>query len=173
MTDNNRIRKGSLQFYPRVRAKKVIPSVNWKPLKGESVGLLGFIGYKAGMVSVWAKDDTEDSLTKGKRIAVPATVLECPPMRIYSIRFYKDGKVAKEVVVSNEKELKKKVKISKNVKKELGEIGEFEDVRVILYSQVKMTGIGKKKPDMIEFGLSGNNEEKLNFINIVTSISNI
>jgi ribosomal protein L3 len=38
---------------------------------------MGFIGYKAGMVSVWVKDSTDDSLTKNKRIVVPATVLEC------------------------------------------------------------------------------------------------
>ena len=51
MADNSGIRKGSLQFYPRVRAKKAIPSVNWRPVTKEK-GLMGFVGYKVGMVSV-------------------------------------------------------------------------------------------------------------------------
>ncbi len=162
MTDNSGIRKGSLQFYPRVRAKKVIPSVNWRPVSKEK-GLMGFIGYKAGMVSVWVKDSTDDSLTKNKRIVVPATVLECPPMKIFSIRFYKNGKVSKDLVVSKEKELKKKVRLPKDVKN-LSDEKDFDDVRVILYSTVKDTCVDKKSPDLIEIGLSGTNDEKLNFI---------
>lgn len=163
MADNNGIRSGSLQFWPRCRAKKVIPSVNWKDISKKDTGLLGFIGYKAGMISVWAKDDTPDSMTKGKRIAIPATVLECPTMKIYSVRFYKNGKVSKDVVVTNDKGLKKRVKISKEVKG-LGDEKDFEDVRVILYSNVKDIAISKKVPDMIEVAVSGNKEDKLKFI---------
>jgi len=163
MTDNNGIHSGSLQFYPRVRAKKVVPGVNWAPLSKEGTGLLGFVGYKVGMISVWAKDETEASLTKGKRIAVPATVVECPTMKIYSVRFYKNGKVAKDVVVSNDKDLKKKVKLSKEVKT-LSDENDFDDVRVLMFTGVKGTCVDKSKPDMVEVGLSGAKDEKLNFI---------
>ena len=103
MTDNNRIRKGSLQFYPRVRAKKVIPSVNWSAVKREDFGLLGFIGYKVGMTSVMAKDNTSDSQTKGKRIIIPSTIIECPPMKILSVRFYKKNKIVSEINLNNDK----------------------------------------------------------------------
>jgi len=163
MTDNNGIHSGSLQFYPRVRAKKVIPSVNWKPVSKEGVGFMGFVGYKVGMISAWVKDSTEASLTKGKQIAVPATILECPAMKIYSVRFYKNGKVMKDVVVSNDKDLKKSVKVSKEVGKVEGVEG-YDDVRVILYSGVKNIAVDKKKADLIEVGVSGSVEEKLNFI---------
>ena len=163
MTDNNGIHSGSLQFYPRVRAKKVIPSVNWKPVSREGVNLMGFVGYKVGMISVWVKDDTADSLTKGKQIAVPATIIECPAMKVYSVRFYKNGKVMKDVVVSNDKDLKKSVKLARKVE-EFKEVEGYDDVRVILYSGVKNTGVDKKKPDMLEVGVSGSVEEKLNFI---------
>jgi large subunit ribosomal protein L3 len=163
MTDNNGIHSGSLQFYPRVRAKKVVPSVNWAPLKKDGVGLMGFVGYKVGMISVWAKDDTADSLTKGKRIAVPATVIECPAMRIYSVRFYKDGKVTKDVVIANGKELKKSVKVAKKVG-ELKDDIEFDDLRVIMYSGVKGTCVDKNKADILEVGLSGSKDEKLAFV---------
>ena len=163
MTDNNGARSGSLQFYPRVRAKRVVPSVNWTPLKKDGVGFMGFVGYKVGMISVWAKDDTEHSMTKNKRIAVPATVIECPAMRIYSVRFYKDGKVMKDVVVANGKELKKSVKVSKGVGN-VDDVKDFDDVRVIMYTGVKNTCVDKNKADMIEVGLSGSVDEKLSFI---------
>ena len=152
-----------MQFYPRVRAKKVIPSVNWKPISNEGVGFLGFIGYKVGMISVLAKDDTSDSLTKNKEISIPATVIECPSMKIYSVRFYKNKEIVKEIVVTNDKDLKKKVKLSKKVN-DLEESSDFEDVRVLMYSNIKETSSSKKKPDIIEVGLSGSPEEKLSFI---------
>ena len=163
MTDNNGIHSGSLQFYPRVRAKKVVPSVNWKPLVKEGVGFMGFVCYKVGMISVWAKDDTVDSMTKGKRVVIPATLIECPVMKIYSVRFYKNGNVLKDVVVSNDKVLKKSLKVGKKVV-ELSEDIEFDDVRVIMYSGIGKTGIGKKKVDLIEVGISGGKDEKLAFI---------
>lgn len=165
MTDNNRIRSGSLQFYPRVRAKKVIPSVNWKPIKGKETKPLGFIGYKAAMISVWVKDDTPDSMTKGKRIAVPATILECPSMKIYSVRFYAGNKILKDILVTKDKSLKKKVKLSKKeVAKEIAMPQGSTDVRVLLYSNPKEISVDKKKPDMLEVAISGSLEEKLNFI---------
>ncbi len=163
MTDNNGIRSGSLQFYPRVRAKKVIPSVNWVPLSKEGTGFMGFVGYKVGMISVRVKDDTENSLTKGKRIVVPATILECPSMKIYSVRFYKDRKVSKDVVVSNDKSLKKKVKISKKISEIKDDI-EFDDVRVLMYSSVKDTCVDKNKADILEVAISGSVDAKLDFI---------
>jgi len=163
MADNSGIRSGSLQFYPRVRAKKVIPNVNWSPISKEGVGLLGFIGYKVGMISVWAKDNTPESLTKGKKIAIPSTIIECPSMKIYSVRFYKGGRIVKETVVNNDKDLKKRIKLSKQVKS-FETAKDFDEVRVILYSGIKNTSIGKKVPDLLEMGLSGSIEERLKFI---------
>jgi len=155
-------RAGSLQFWPRKRAKKVLPSANWRAVKGEK-GLLGFIGYKVGMISVYAKDVTENSMTKNKKIIVPATIVECPKLKIFSVRFYKDNKVMKDIVVSNDKELKRKVKVPKEIKKVDGFKEDFDDVRVIVYSDVSKTNL-KKKPDMIEIALAGSKEEKLDFV---------
>ena len=86
MGQPKRPRKGSLQFWPRKRAAKFLPSANWKPIKGE--GLLGFITYTAGMASVAIKDDTDKSMTQGKQLIVPATILEVPHMKIFSIRLH-------------------------------------------------------------------------------------
>ncbi len=163
MTDNNGIHSGSLQFYPRVRAKKIIPSVNWKPLDKDDTNFMGFVGYKVGMISVLVKDNTEHSMTKDKKIIVPATLIECPVMKIYSVRFYKDNKVSKDIVVLNDKILKRSVKLGKKIG-ELKDDIDFDDVRVVMCSGVDKTGIGKKKRDIIEVGISGNKDAKLAFI---------
>ena len=158
-------RKGSLQYWPRKRVSKFLPSVNWKVIDSGK-NLKGFIGYKAGMVSVEVKDNTANSMSKGKAIIIPATLIECPPMKIFSIRFYKNGIVAKEVLNEQlDKELVKKVKLPKQKSNKLDSIktGDYEDVSIIAYSVVKKTNI-KKTPDLTELGLSGTIDEKLNFI---------
>ncbi len=167
-------RHGSLQFYPRVRAKKILPRVSWKTLSKEEVGLKGFIGYKVGMKSAYVKDDSAHSLTKGQRIIIPITIIECPTLKILSVRFYKNNKVVGEILNSNiDKEMKKKIKVPKEFKKKIEDFKEdYDNIRVIVYSQVKKTGI-KKTPDISEIGLSGNKDEKLKFIkeNLTKEIS--
>jgi len=166
MPKHGHMRHGSLQFYPRVRAKKILPRVSWKVLKREDVNLLGFIGYKVGMKSAYVKDSTPNSLTKNQRITIPVTIIECPTMKIFSVRFYKNNKVIGEVLNNNiDKEMKKKVKVPKEVKKKIEDYkeGDYDNIRLIIYSQVKKTGI-KKKPDMTEIGVSGSLSEKLEFV---------
>jgi len=156
-------RKGSLQFWPRKRAQRFLPSANWDAIDSGK-NLKGFIGYKAGMVSVSVRDKTEHSMTKDKIIAIPATVIECPAMKIFSVRFYKNGKVMSEVLVQGlEKELKRVVKMPKKQGKKIEDVKDYDDVRVIAYSLVKRTGL-KKKPDMIEIGIKGSLDEKVAFV---------
>jgi large subunit ribosomal protein L3 len=156
-------RKGSLQYWPRKRASKFLPNVNWSAVNSGK-NLQGFIGYKAGMVSVCVKDNSADSMTKGKKIIVPATVIECPPMKVFSVRFYKNGVVATEVLAENlDKELKRKLKLPKSSKK-LSEIKteDYEDLRLIVYSEPKKAEI-KKTPDLSEVAIAGDYNSKVNF----------
>jgi len=164
MAQPNTPRSGSLQFWPRKRASKFLPSVNWNTLNTNSTkGLKGFIAYKAGMVSGFVMDNTPDSMTKGKKIIIPMTVLECPKVKIFSVRFYKNGKVMNEVVSKNlDKELKKIVKFGKK-EGNIEHVKDYDDIRVIIYSLVKTTGI-KKTPDLSEVAIVGNLDEKLNFV---------
>jgi len=157
-------RKGSLQFWPRKRANKFLPRVNWNAINSGK-NLKGFICYKAGMISAYVKDNTPDSMTKGKKIILPSTILECPPMKIFSIRFYKENKLIDEILVQNlDKELKHKLKLPKKQGKKLeDQKKEYDDIKIICYSQSKKTGI-KKTPDLSEIGLVGNLEAKLIFI---------
>lgn len=156
-------RKGSLQYWPRKRISKFLPRVNWSALSN-SKNLKGFIGYKAGMASIHVKDLTPNSMTKDKKIAIPATILECPPMKIFSVRFYKDNKVIGEVLNEGlDKELKKIIKFPKKVSKKIEDVKDYDDIKVIVYSEVKKTGI-KKTPDITEVAISGDLNQKLNFV---------
>ena len=159
-------RKGSLQFWPRKRINKFCPRVNWNAIPSDEGTLKGFICYKKSMVSAYVKENTPNSMTKNKKIVIPVTILECPPLKILSVRFYKNNQVAKEILAENvDKELKRKIKISK---KKIGKIEdikseEFDDIRILCYSLVKKIGL-KKTPDISEFGLFGTSEEKFNFV---------
>jgi len=158
-------RKGSLQFWPRKRAAKFLPSTNWDVIKSDKA-LKGIIAYKAGMMSAAVKDSTEHSMTKGKTKVVPVTIIECPPMKIMSARFYKNGIIKTEILnKSLDKELKRKIKFPKDYKKTIDSVNQedYDDLRVIIYSLPKKAKI-KKTPDMIEVGLNGTLEEKLAFV---------
>ena len=161
----SRPRRGSLQFAPRKRAAKLLSRVNWDGISSESPGVLGFITYKVGMATAMIKDSTEKSISLNKRLAIPVTILEAPNMKVYSVRFYKDSKPVKDIVVSNEKDLKKKVKVPKTPKSlDKDTPKDYDDIRIIVHSLPKQTSI-KKTPDLIESAVSGKTkEEKLEFI---------
>ena len=163
MSTIRRPRKGSLQFWPRKRARKLLPRVNWSSINSKK-GLKGFVCYKVGMSSAYVKDNTPDSMTKGKNIIVPVTILECPPMKILSVRFYKKDQLKTEILAENlDKELKGKLKMPKKRALSIEDVKDYDDLSVICYSIVKKTGM-KKTPDLSEIGLSGNLQEKINFV---------
>lgn len=160
MAKLSKSREGSLQFWPRKRAAKILHSVNWSQIKGKdkTSSLLGFIAYKVGMATALVKDNTADSMTKGKKVYFPVTILETPNMKIFSVRFYKNGIVLKDVVVSQDKELKKVVRIPKNLKPLDSEIPkDFDDLKLLVYSLAKQTSF-KKTPDMIETAVHADNK---------------
>ena len=155
-------RHGSLQFWPRKRAKREIPRIKaWSKLAGTKI--LGFAGYKVGMAHIIMKD-TSTKVTKGMNISAPVTIIECPPLKILSLRFYKNSpyglKLISELPSKNlNKELARKIKLPKkqSEKKE----SEFDELRLQVYTQPKLTHIGKKKPEIFEIALSGSKEEQL------------
>src|SRR3989344_4394299 len=80
MPHGHKPRSGSLQFWPRKRAKN--PNIKVKSwVNSTKPGLLGFSGYKAGMTHIILKDNRSTSLTKGEDICWPVTVIECPPIK--------------------------------------------------------------------------------------------
>lgn len=164
MAQKSVARSGSLQIWPRKRASRFLPSVNWKVINGQ--GLLGFLAYKVGMRSAFVKDLTPNSMTKDKKIIIPVTILEAPPIKIYSVKLYKNNLCKGEIILSNDKELKRILKTSKQIGKIEDidkKIKDIDDLRLIIYSKIDKTGI-KKTPDIAEVGMGGNLEEKKNFV---------
>jgi large subunit ribosomal protein L3 len=159
-----RPRWGSLQFYPRKKIDKFIPSVNWSTINADpkTQGLLGFITYKVGMSTALVKDVTDKSMTQNKKMYLPVTILEAPSMKLFAIRFYKNNIAIKDVIVSNEKELKRIVRVPGEVKAFDSQIpADFDDIRAIVYTLVKKTSV-KKTPDVAELAI--NAENKLDFV---------
>lgn len=159
-----------MQFWPRKRAKRIFARVrSWKDVK--EAKLLGFAGYKAGMTHCIISDNNQNSLTKGEDIFCPATVIECPPIKIASIRLYKKTPYGlmlhSEIFSKNvDKELERRVFLpKKDSEKKLDSVNpeEYSDIRVLIYTQPKLTGIGKKKPELFEMQVGGSLKEKFEY----------
>ncbi len=78
---------GSLQYWPRRRARRRLPRTRNSPKLAEPL-LSNIVAYKAGMVSVGVIDDS-NAPTAGMEVARAATVLEVPSMQVYGVRLYK------------------------------------------------------------------------------------
>lgn len=152
-----------MQFWHRRRAKKPIARVRAWANNKESK-LLGFAGYKVGMATVIATDNGPNSMTKGQEIAIPVTILECPSLKIASIIFYKNKNILSSVMSQKlDKELSKKISLPKKVNKKIEDMKDFDDIELLVYTQPKLTTIGKKKPEMFQIAIGGSVEEKLAF----------
>ena len=155
--------RGSMQYWHHVRAKREYADVRTWP-KTKDTKVLGFCGYKAGMTHIFVKEQNPNSHLKGLEVSTPVTVIECPPMKVYSIRFYKNtpyglSLVAEQFSLKNTKELARKINPSK---KAGNETADFDELRLVAYTQPKGSGLGKKKPELLELGVGGsNNDEKL------------
>jgi len=71
-----------------------------------------------------------------------------------------NGKKESEKILA---QLKRKIKTPKKVSKKIEDFKDYDDIRVVVYSQVKKTGI-KKTPDIKEIGLCGSLGDKLKFV---------
>jgi len=158
-------RRGSMQFWPRNRAKRAYARVRrWLIPDINETKLLGFLGYKAGMTHIIYKDNTPTSNNKGQQVSIPATIVECPPLKPLSIRFYKqnhDGLQIISEIFSPKLDKKLKLKFSK---KQTKPPEQFDEIKLAVYTQPKLTGIGQKNNPTIELGISGkDNNQKLEF----------
>ncbi|MEM1643379.1 MAG: 50S ribosomal protein L3 [Desulfurococcaceae archaeon] len=82
-------RRGSLGLRPRKRAARIVPRVRrWPEVSVPKPVLLGFMGYKAGMTHAIIVDDRPNSMTYGREVFAPLTVVEAPPMIVLAVRGY-------------------------------------------------------------------------------------
>ncbi|MHC1566704.1 MAG: 50S ribosomal protein L3 [Candidatus Syntropharchaeia archaeon] len=150
MAKRHRPRRGSLAFSPRKRAKREIPRTRSKSEAEKK--LLGFAGYKAGMTHVIMIDNVPNSPTEGLEIFCAATVIETPPMRVIGVRAYKEGVYGKKAIAEarNEDSLSKIEKL----------LSEINEIRLITSTMPHIvSGIPKKKPEIMEQYLGGSVEE--------------
>ncbi len=170
MAKGHRPRRGSLAFSPRKRAKSHIAKFRSWPESAGEPKLQDFAGYKVGMTHVIMIDNVKNSLTEGTEISVPATIIETPAIRVAAIRAYAEDvygkKPAYEAWASDlDESLGRNICLPKDYSTQnaldkisgLIEEGNATDIRVATYTLPKnITGIPKKKPDLMETSISGN-----------------
>ena len=146
-------RRGSLQFWPRVRAKRIYPRISF--FRGDS--LTAIAGYKVGMVQ-YSGIETRKNVNKGKEIVEAGTVLEVPPLYPISLVFYRKTPYGKKKVMEYfnikglprdlKKDLKRKIKFKKE---EYGKIVDYDELRIKIATFPRKTKL-KKTPEIFEFG---------------------
>lgn len=172
---------GSMQFWPRVRAKRVFARVRAHNENAVDKGPVGFAGYKAGMTHVTLVDNRKNSLTNGEEISVPVTIIEVPDVFVYGVRSYahsEDGlRVIGEKVAKAPKELRRRGPFAK---KAVGEVAEKADLlRLLVATKPHETGTSQKTPNVFELALGGSLEDQKSYaedvlgktINVADAIS--
>ncbi|BFI73572.1 50S ribosomal protein L3 [Nanoarchaeota archaeon] len=159
----NKPRSVSMQFWPRVRAKRIYPEIKTWP-KIDNIQPVAFAGYKVGMTHIITKDNK----------FVPVTVLETPPLKVFGIRLYKrdinKGYLALKDIISNniDQNLLRKIKtleINEDFDKDLQEAEQLLDkvslIKLIVHTQPWLTTLSKKKPEVFEIPIGGNNVKEI------------
>ncbi|MGB9748267.1 MAG: 50S ribosomal protein L3 [Candidatus Woesearchaeota archaeon] len=165
-------RKGSMQYWPRKRAKRIYARVRYRNISGlKEAKPVEFAGYKVGMIHGVVLDNTPTSMTKNEEKVIPLTIIECPPLKIASVRFYKNSSnglfVADEVFVGKDKHLFRKIpknKKEKSLEEFEKNLNAYADITAIVYTLPHLSGLKKKTPELFEIKLSGSNQEKFNYL---------
>jgi large subunit ribosomal protein L3 len=173
MAKSHKPRAGSRAFWPRKRAKRIYPRMG-SPSPTAGKGISGFAGYKAGMTRVVYVDNTKGSATEGQEIVRPATVLECPSLVVCAIKTYMKtpyGLRNLHTIWSQNlnKDLDRRFKVPKKtdpqtrIKEIDSQIEKLSDVRVIVHTTPRKTGLEKKKPEVFEVQIGGDVPERWDF----------
>jgi large subunit ribosomal protein L3 len=159
-------KRGSLAYLPRGRAASLVGRIRYWPPVEEKPTILAFFGVKAGMTHVLATDNRKGSMTFGKEVVIPATVIETPPVTVVGVRAYTESpngmKSLGEAWSSNLPNdlgriltIPKKSSTEDHLKKIEDSLQKIVQIRVILATQPKLTKIGRKTPDVIEVKVGG------------------
>ncbi|MEM1525482.1 MAG: 50S ribosomal protein L3 [Ignisphaera sp.] len=164
-------RRGSLGVRPRKRADSIIPRIkSWPEINSSTPKLLAFLGYKVGITHVIMVDDRPGSVTEGKEIIVPATIIETPPMVPIALRTYTYNSwgslqtfIDAWVEPPEDLELRRACStykpagdIDKRIQMIENNLGKIARVSVVVGSMPKFAGgLSKKKPDLLEVKIGG------------------
>ncbi|UCH31010.1 MAG: 50S ribosomal protein L3 [Candidatus Bathyarchaeota archaeon] len=159
-------KRGSLAYLPRGRAAHQTGRIRYWPSLPAGSGLLGFMGYKAGMTNLFCIDDFPRSPNFGKEINLSATVIETPPIFVCGVRAYIQTdyglKALTEAWVKDPPKDLNRVLITpenfdsekglKKIKENLETIVEF---RLLTITKPRLTSVPKKKPSLVEIKVDG------------------
>jgi large subunit ribosomal protein L3 len=110
-------------------------------------------------------DYRKTSVTAGKTIMAPVTVVEVPPLKVMAIRYYEDGdnglKIFAEKRSDNiDKEVFKRIPEIKNKNSKEIELKDVSDVRLLVHTNPKLVpGIPSKTPEIFEIRIGGSTIE--------------
>lgn len=169
---------GSRGYYPRKRAESNVPVfrsfVVPKDLK--EVKPLNFYGYKAGMVHVMGINKHKNSPFCNQKVAIPATVIEFPPLTVFGLRIYAKERALKDFIfptkankflsrrITGIDRMKEKGDLMKSAKDFFDKNKDkISELRLICSTNPSKTTIGQKVPDVIELHLSGKSEEQFDY----------
>ena len=165
-------KRGSLAYLPRGRASRSIGRIRFWPRVEGGPTLLGFAGYKAGMTHIFLIEDKPGSPNYGKEVVYPVTVIDTPPMLVCAIRAYtRDDsglKTLTEVWMKDLPEdfnripgLRGNHNPEENLKLIEENLDKVVEFRLLLATQPRLTGVPKKKPDIMEVKVDGGSIEEL------------
>jgi large subunit ribosomal protein L3 len=148
----------------------------WPKIASETPRLLGFIGYKAGMIHVFTVEDRKRSLDFGKEVIRPATVLETSPITICAVKVYTEGVYGLQTlgeawIKDPPDDLERVFTLPENfntdeaLKKIEQNVPKIAKVRVVAITQPRQTSVPKKKPEMAEIEVGGGTvEQQLDYV---------
>ncbi len=163
--------RGSLQFWPRKRARNRLPRIRRYKYNSEN-SFSNVIGYKVGMCQINLIDDSE-SPSKGLEINKACTIIEIPKIEVYGLRFYRKNSITHYSETSQEiynqqicQNLNMK-KISNNenkINEFKNRINEFSDISALLVAYPKTISVGQHKIVKFEAKITGKDmNQKLDY----------
>ncbi len=150
-----------MQFWPRKKAADIVPRIRTWHSKDAKAAC--FAGYKVGMTHVMATDNRNGSPSKNMSIAIPVTIIECPPMKVYGIAIYEKngyGLQCASTILATSLDKHLPFPLPKNIKAKFEDVKEPADVRLLVQTQPQLINL-KKTPEVFQVGLGGSVEAKL------------
>ena len=167
-------RRGSMAFYPRVRARSLESRIrSWADPKLEKSSLLGFAGYKVTNLNVLSVDDREKTPNFGKNIMNSSTLIATPPLKIIGVRGYTETTYGKNAVFDafakeSDKLLSKKApfKFKEGKLEEINShVDKIKHVVAVVSSYPSSASLSQKKPVVWEIPIGGKDtKSKIDYV---------
>jgi len=167
-------RRGSMAFYPRVRARSLESRIrSWADPKLEKSSLLGFAGYKVTNLNVLSVDDREKTPNFGKNVMNSSTLIATPPLKIIGVRAYTETTYGRNAVFDafakdSDKFLSKKApfKFKEGKLEEINShIDKIKHVVAVVSSYPNSASLSQKKPFVWEIPIGGKDtKSKIDYV---------